>query len=66
MHHDTPSKPHVYTQEEAVQMNDELSRRGNTIRELELTSDYLKGKLNIALQCMEKEQLIEFINKTLF
>lgn len=61
MHHDTP--PHIYTQEEAVALNNTVSELKCSVRKEELKSNNLKEKLDLALSLMEKEQLIEFINK---
>jgi hypothetical protein len=57
--------PHVYTQEEALEMKRSIRDFEDKIYETEKKSKKVRSQLDIALQIMSKEQLIEFINKTL-
>lgn len=59
-------EPHVYTQEEARELKEELEGSYMMVHDLEEKFTSMQKKLNAALYCMEKEQLIEFINNTLF
>ena len=64
MHGDGVAKePHVYTQEEAVSMRNEIYELKHEISKKENNFKNVKSKLDIALQIMSKEQLIEFIEK---
>ena len=65
MHPDKPSKPHVYTQEEAISMKKEIWELESKLNSERKKAENAKSKLEVALQIMSKEQLIEFINKTL-
>jgi len=59
-------KPHVYTQEEALAMKPEIWELEEKLHSESVKADDVKSKLDVALQIMSKEQLIEFINKTLY
>ena len=57
--------PHVYTQEEALSMKKEIWELEDKLHSESKKTENAKSKLEVALQIMSKEQLIEFINKTL-
>ena len=57
--------PHVYTQEEAVELHRINRELEYQLDEQGVGVEKLRNKLDIALSIMSKEQLIEFINKTL-
>lgn len=57
--------PHVYTQEEAVTMKKEILELEDKLYSESEKTKNAKSKLEVALQMLSKEQLIEFINKTL-
>ena len=59
-------KPHTYTQEEALSMRNEIWELENKLHSESEKAEKVKSKLDVALQIMSKEQLIEFINKTLY
>ena len=61
----TRKKPHVYTQEEALSMKKEIWELEDKLHSESKKAENAKLKLEVALQIMSKEQLIEFINKTL-
>lgn len=56
-------EPHIYTQEEAVELNRNLSDARYELRKTKDKLDETKDKLKLALSCMEKEQLIAFVEK---
>ena len=57
--------PHVYTQEEALSMKKEIWELEDKLQSESEKAENAKSKLEVALQMLSKEQLIEFINKTL-
>ena len=59
-------EPHVYTQEEVLAMKHEIWELKEKLDSESRKADDVKSKLDVALQIMSKEQLIEFINKTLY
>lgn len=56
-------KPHVYTQEEALSMRNQIYDLEDKVYKNESKFEDAKSKLDVALQIMSKEQLIEFIEK---
>ena len=58
-------EPHIYTQEEAEALKGQTIDLNCEIHELNNNINSLKSKLDIALEMMSKEQLIEFIHKTM-
>lgn len=56
-------EPHIYTQEEAIELRSKNLEKDCAIRELEDKLNSQKEKLDFALSIMKKKQLIEFINK---
>ena len=63
--HSSRKTPHVYTQEEALSMKKEIWELEDKLHSESEKAENAKSKLEVALQIMSKEQLIEFINKTL-
>ena len=59
-------EPHIYTQEEAVQLNRDLWETNNTLDAVNNELDRQKKILKTALSCMEKDQLIDFAEKLIF
>ena len=59
------TEPHIFTQEEALSMREEIYDL-NQIAAKQLDEiEKRKNKLDVALQIMSKEQLIEFIKQTM-
>lgn len=58
-------EPHIYTQEEAEALKRQTIDLNCEVCNLNSNIDSLKSKLDIALEMMSKEQLIEFIHKTM-
>ena len=57
--------PHEYTQEEAVALNDKVNELNYEICKKKEENKKVMDKLDIALNMLTKEQLIDFIHKTM-
>lgn len=57
--------PHEYTQEEAVALNNKVDELNYEICRKKEENKKVMDKLDIALNMLTKEQLIDFIHKTM-
>ena len=58
-------KSHEYTQEEAVVLNDKVYELNHEMYKKEEENKKVMNKLDVALNMLTKEQLIDFIHKTM-
>ena len=57
--------PHEYTQEEAVALNDKVHELNHEMYKKDEDNKKVMNKLDVALNMLTKEQLIDFIHKTM-
>ena len=58
-------KPHEYTQEEAIALNDKVCELNHEMYKKDEENKKVMNKLDVALNMLTKEQLIDFIHKTM-